>query len=170
MKYEKSALLEQAHRCRRLAHAINNSDVAAKLTALAQDYEERAARLAQMDVASRAYHLWEQAGHPEGRADEFYFEAERQLQEELDKEKLRTWKVPDLAAPPIEPPEIQPPTPGNPTEPPPEEPPGNPRPEVPPPVREPGQPAPPDNLPGQTPDEFPVRGPNNPTTPNPAVS
>ena len=78
--------------------------------------------------------------------------------------------VPEMAAPPIEPPEIQPPTPGNPTEPPAEEPPGNPRPEVPPPVREPGEPAPPDNLPGRTPDEFPVRGPNNPTTPNPAVS
>jgi len=78
--------------------------------------------------------------------------------------------VPEMAAPPIEPPEIQPPTPGNPTEPPPEEPPGNPRPEVPPPVREPGEPALPDSLPGRTPDEFPVRGPNNPTTPNPAVT
>jgi hypothetical protein len=70
----------------------------------------------------------------------------------------------------IEPPEIQPPTPGNPTEPPPEGPPGNPRPEIPPPVHEPGEPPSPDNLPGKTPDEFPVRGPNQPTTPNPAVS
>src|ERR1700731_2064257 len=78
--------------------------------------------------------------------------------------------VPETAASPIEPPEIQPPTLGNPTEPPPEEAPGNPRPEVPPPVHEPGEPAPPDDLPGRTPDEFPVRGPNNPTTPNPAVS
>jgi hypothetical protein len=32
-----------------------------------------------MDVARRAYYLWEQAGHPDGRAEEFYFEAERQL-------------------------------------------------------------------------------------------
>jgi Protein of unknown function (DUF2934) len=73
MQDEMLALLEQADRCRRLAHAINTSDVAEKLTAMAQDYEESAARL-------RAYHLWEQAGYPEGRADEFYFEAERQLQ------------------------------------------------------------------------------------------
>lgn len=36
-------------------------------------------RCAQMDVARRAYYLWEQAGHPDGRAEEFYFEAERQL-------------------------------------------------------------------------------------------
>jgi hypothetical protein len=72
---------------------------------------------------------------------------------------------------PIEPPEIPPPTPGNPTEPPPEDPPGSPQPDVvPPPIHEPGEPPPPDSLPGKTPDEIPGRGPNSPTTPNPAVS
>ena len=38
-------------------------------------------RCVQMDVTRRAYYLWEQAGHPDGRAEEFYFEAERQLRE-----------------------------------------------------------------------------------------
>jgi ribonuclease I len=38
-----------------------------------------------MDVVRRAYELWEQAGKPEGRDQEFYFEAERQLQEALAK-------------------------------------------------------------------------------------
>jgi hypothetical protein len=80
MQNEKSALLEQADRCRRLAHTINTSDIAEKLTAMAQDYEDRAARIALVDVACRAYRLWEQAGCPDGRAEEFYFEAERQLQ------------------------------------------------------------------------------------------
>ena len=70
---------------------------------------------------------------------------------------------------PIEPPEIPPATPGNPTEPPQEAPPGSPRPEVPPPVRESGEPARPEELPGKTPDEFPVRGPPGPHTPNPAT-
>jgi hypothetical protein len=70
---------------------------------------------------------------------------------------------------PIEPPEIPPPTPGTPTDPPREDPPGNPRPEVPPPMREPGAPLPPQELPGKTPDELPVRGPNGPATPNPAT-
>jgi hypothetical protein len=70
---------------------------------------------------------------------------------------------------PIEPPEVPPPTPGTPTEPPPGIPPGNPRPEVPPPVREPGAPPRPDELPGKVPEEFPVRGPNGPRTPNPAT-
>jgi hypothetical protein len=98
MHDDKSALLEQAERCRRLAHAINTTDVVAKLFAMAEDYEEQAARLAasspplvpsgvpgmpnspvQTDIARRAYCLWEQAGHPDGRAEEFYFEAERQL-------------------------------------------------------------------------------------------
>ena len=70
---------------------------------------------------------------------------------------------------PIEPPEIPPATPGNPTEPPQEAPPGSPRPEVPPPVREPGESPRPEELPGKMPDELPVRGPQGPTTPNPAT-
>jgi len=70
---------------------------------------------------------------------------------------------------PIEPPEIPPATPGNPAEPPPEAPPGNPRPEIPAPVREPGESPRPEELPGKMPDEFPVRGPQSPTTPNPAT-
>ena len=71
---------------------------------------------------------------------------------------------------PIEPPEIPPPTPGTPTEPPREDPPGNPNPEIPPPMHEPGAPSPPQELPGKTPDELPVRGPNGPSTPNPATA
>jgi hypothetical protein len=70
---------------------------------------------------------------------------------------------------PIEPPEIPPATPGQPTEPPQEDPPGNPQPEAPPPMREPGEAPRPDELPGKTPDEFPTRGPNGPTAPNPAT-
>jgi hypothetical protein len=76
-----------------------------------------------------------------------------------------------MIAQPIEPPEVPPPTPGNPTEPPSEDPPGSPQPDViPPPIHEPGELPPPGNLPGKTPDEIPSRGPNSPTTPNPAVS
>lgn len=70
---------------------------------------------------------------------------------------------------PIEPPEIPPPTPGHPTEPPSEDPPAGPRPEVPPPVREPGEAPRPDELPGQVPEEFPVRGPDGPGAPSPAT-
>ena len=37
-------------------------------------------------ITSRAYELWEQAGKPEGRDEEFYLQAEKELQEELKRE------------------------------------------------------------------------------------
>jgi hypothetical protein len=39
------------------------------------------ARPLQIEVIRRAYELWEQAGKPEGRDQEFYLQAERELQE-----------------------------------------------------------------------------------------
>ena len=40
------------------------------------------------DVVNRAYELWEQAGKPEGKDQEFYHQAEQQLiNEEQVKEK-----------------------------------------------------------------------------------
>jgi hypothetical protein len=68
---------------------------------------------------------------------------------------------------PIDPPEEPPIKPGEPSEPPQESPPGNPRPEVPPPMQDPGEPPRPDELPGSTPDELPVRGPPGPSAPYP---
>ncbi len=35
---------------------------------------------ARMEVVRRAYELWEKAGKPEGRDQEFYHEAERELE------------------------------------------------------------------------------------------
>jgi Protein of unknown function (DUF2934) len=37
------------------------------------------ARPAGIDVVRRAYELWEQAGKPEGRDQEFYLQAERRI-------------------------------------------------------------------------------------------
>jgi hypothetical protein len=36
-------------------------------------------------------------------------------------------------------------------------------------MQEPNEPSPPDELPGQTPSELPVRGPQGPNTPSPAT-
>jgi hypothetical protein len=44
------------------------------------------ARPAPIEVVRRAYKLWERAGKPDGRDQEFYLQAERELQEALDKE------------------------------------------------------------------------------------
>jgi hypothetical protein len=78
-------------------------------------------------------------------------------------------QIPENAKMPIEPQEDPPIKPGQPTEPPQESPPGSPRPEVPPPMRDPGEPSQPDELPGYTPDELPVRGPQGPGAPQPAA-
>lgn len=79
-------------------------------------------------------------------------------------------EVPAGPGPTEPPPEIPPSTPAQPTEPPQEDPPGSPMPDIPPPVREPGDSPTPDELPGHTPDEFPVRGPAGPDAPNPAIN
>ena len=42
------------------------------------------ARPAQKDIDRRAYELWEKAGMPAGRDEEFYLQALQELQEALD--------------------------------------------------------------------------------------
>jgi hypothetical protein len=39
-------------------------------------------------VIRRAYELWQQAGEPSGKDDEFYNQAKRELQEALNKENV----------------------------------------------------------------------------------
>ena len=41
-------------------------------------------------IIKRAYELWEQAGSPEGRAEEFYHQAEQELHNENESDPLRT--------------------------------------------------------------------------------
>jgi hypothetical protein len=69
----------------------------------------------------------------------------------------------------IDPTEDPPIKPGQPAEPPQEDPPGDPRPEIPPPVQDPGESSPPQELPGSTPDELPLRGPAQPQAPYPTT-
>jgi hypothetical protein len=45
-------------------------------------------KVACINIVRRAYELWQQAGEPEGRDWDFYLQAERELQEALDKEIL----------------------------------------------------------------------------------
>ena len=42
------------------------------------------------EIRARAYKLWEEAGKPEGRIDEFWFKAEEQLKEERVRHELKT--------------------------------------------------------------------------------
>jgi hypothetical protein len=43
-----------------------------------------------MDIVRRAYQLWQQAGEPEGRDQEFYQLAEQELRNEDKSSPLRT--------------------------------------------------------------------------------
>jgi hypothetical protein len=45
---------------------------------------------AQIDIVRRAYQLWQQAGEPRGSDEEFYHQAEKELQEALDKSTPKT--------------------------------------------------------------------------------
>jgi hypothetical protein len=38
----------------------------------------------EIDVVRRAYELWQQAGEPSGKDEEFYHQARKELQEALD--------------------------------------------------------------------------------------
>jgi hypothetical protein len=40
----------------------------------------------EIDVVRRAYQLWQQAGEPAGKDDEFYHQAKKELQEAWDAE------------------------------------------------------------------------------------
>jgi hypothetical protein len=40
----------------------------------------------EMEIVHRAYGLWERAGKPDGKDQEFYHQAEQELQEALNKE------------------------------------------------------------------------------------
>jgi hypothetical protein len=42
------------------------------------------------EIRARAYKLWEEAGKPEGRIDEFWYEAEQQVKEERIRRELKT--------------------------------------------------------------------------------
>jgi Protein of unknown function (DUF2934) len=45
-------------------------------------------RPAEMDIVRRAYELWEQAGKPDGRDQEFYHQAEQELKNAIEQSIL----------------------------------------------------------------------------------
>jgi hypothetical protein len=77
------------------SQTVNDVEFAERMMVMAQEYEEKAFTLpspplapseetqmthpSQKEIERRAYQLWEDAGQPEGRDQEFYLEAERQF-------------------------------------------------------------------------------------------
>lgn len=52
--------------------------------------KQEMAQPTEMDIVRRAYELWEQAGKPEGRDQEFYHLAEQELRNDDKSSPLRT--------------------------------------------------------------------------------
>jgi hypothetical protein len=49
-----------------------------------------------IEIVRRAYELWQQAGEPKGRGQEFYLEAERRLTEAAEKDPPKDEELPHL--------------------------------------------------------------------------
>ena len=47
-------------------------------------------RVPRIEIVRRAYKIWEDAGKPEGKDEEFYHRAERELEEELSQREKDT--------------------------------------------------------------------------------
>jgi hypothetical protein len=100
MVEEKTFLLEQAARYRRLAQTVNDVELRMMVMAqeaftlpsppLAPSEGTQMTHPSEKDIEHRAYQLWEDAGQPKGRDQEFYLEAERQLKEERIRHELKT--------------------------------------------------------------------------------
>ena len=45
---------------------------------------------AEIDIVRRAYQLWQKAGEPEGKDQEFYYQAEQELRNEDRSSPVRT--------------------------------------------------------------------------------
>lgn len=81
----KSNLLAKANKYRRLARWIGDRETVQSVLALADELMQRSRALvkpADEKIRKRARKIWEDSGQPTGRDEEFWFQAERELQEE----------------------------------------------------------------------------------------
>ncbi|MGY3036557.1 hypothetical protein ACVIIV_005727 [Bradyrhizobium sp. USDA 4354] len=63
MSIEKRALLDHAERCRRVAGELAHSEAARRLQSMAEEYEERAARLDDARLDDDGVHLNQSHAH-----------------------------------------------------------------------------------------------------------
>ena len=81
---DKSHLLSKANKYKRFARWIGDSETVQRVLALAEELKQRAratVRPHEEMIRKRAREIWEEHGRPAGRDDEFWFQAERELQE-----------------------------------------------------------------------------------------
>lgn len=74
----------QIEMAERAASTVSDQTTAQRFIAFAQDVRQRlqnwqTARRRKHEITARAYELWEQAGRPSGRDQEFWLRAEREV-------------------------------------------------------------------------------------------
>jgi hypothetical protein len=87
--YDKANLLAKANKYRKFARWIGDRETVQSILALAEELMQKARALvkpAEERIRKRARKIWEENGRPTGRDQEFWLEAERELQEEELKE------------------------------------------------------------------------------------
>jgi Protein of unknown function (DUF2934) len=87
---QRAYLLVKADKYRGYASAIADPDTAERILKLAYELEMEAMQPDEEDIRTRAYDLWEQAGEPEDRDEEFWLLAEQELRNEDKSSPLRT--------------------------------------------------------------------------------
>jgi hypothetical protein len=81
---DKTNLLWKANKYRKLARWIGDRETVQRILALVEELIERAralAKPAEEKIRKRAREIWEDNGRPTGRDEEFWLQAERELQE-----------------------------------------------------------------------------------------
>jgi cell fate (sporulation/competence/biofilm development) regulator YlbF (YheA/YmcA/DUF963 family) len=78
-----ASLLEKANKYRELARWVTDSETVQRILSLAEELKQRARAMAKPSedqIRKRAQELWERAGKPDGRDEEFWHQAEKELQ------------------------------------------------------------------------------------------
>jgi hypothetical protein len=78
-------LLAKATKYRALARSVIDQETVGRIWDLTIDLEKQAGQIARIlheqDIRTRAHQIWQKNNCPTGRDDEFWFQAEREMEE-----------------------------------------------------------------------------------------
>jgi hypothetical protein len=82
-KEQVADLLAKANKYRRLARTVSDQEIVGRISDLSDDLEKQAQQLNRMlreeTIRSRAHQIWLENNCPTGRDEEFWLQAEREL-------------------------------------------------------------------------------------------
>jgi hypothetical protein len=82
-KEQVADLLSKANKYRRLARTVSDQEIVGRISNLSDDLKKQAEQLNRMlreeTIRTRAHQIWQQHNCPPGRDDEFWLQAEREL-------------------------------------------------------------------------------------------